>query len=172
MGWFNRNIKKKVTRDELAGMLYCFANKFSVDYVPHEMAKENSPFKSADKDVFIHERLILIFWIIDAFFSYKEQKLMAAIHKKYFADKGIMKSPVDSKKEETFIMGRYKDYYGAYNKDAGSEQHLLGGVIAKNILQQDKPIMNILTTSMVAMDVMLLVKQLKESVFDKYEIVD
>lgn len=162
--------KKKLTIEQLAEMLYYFANKFSVDYVPHEMSKTYSPFKDADEDVFIHERLIMIFWIIDRFFADKERKLTAAVHKQYFSDLDILNDREKSQEEISFIMSRYKEYYDAYSDEAGPEQYFLGGAIAKNILQQDKPTMNFLITSQVAMDVMLLIKQLKESIFDQYEL--
>ena len=172
MSWFNRNNKEKVTEEQLADALYYFAKKFGIDFVDHELAKENSPFKGADKEIFTHERLIMIFWIIDKFFADKERILTASVHKKYFTDLDILNNQEEAKKEITFIMSRYKEYYDAYNEKAGAEQYLLGGVIAKNILQQDKPVMNFLITSQVAMDVMLLVKQLKESIFDKCEVIN
>lgn len=164
-------IKKEITEDQLAELLYYFAKKFGVDFVEHEMKKEKSPFKEADKEIFAHERLIMIFWIIDKFFADKERKLTASVHKRYFADLGILNNQEEAKKEITLIMARYKEYYEAYNEKAGAEQYFLGGAIAKNILQQDKPVMNILITSQITMDIMLLVKQLKESIFDKYEII-
>jgi hypothetical protein len=170
MSFFSK--KKKVTEEQLAELLYYFAKKFGVDFVDHEMAKENSPFKEADKEVFAHERLIMIFWIIDKFFADKERKLTASVHKKYFTDLDILNNQEAAKKEITFIMSRYKEYYDAYNEKAGAEQYFLGGVIAKNILQQDKPVLNFLTTSQIAMDIILLVKQLRESIFDQYEIIN
>lgn len=170
MNWFNLKSKEKVTEEQLADALYYFAKKFGVDFVDHEVAKENSPFKEADKKTFAHERLIMIFWIIDKFFADKERKLTASVHKKYFTDLGILNNQEEAQKEIAFIMSRYKEYYEAYNEKAGAEQFFLGGAIAKNILQQDKPIVNFLITSQVAMDVMLLVKELKESIFDKYEV--
>lgn len=161
--------KKKLTTEQFAEMLYYFATKFSVDYVIHEISRENSSFKDADKEVFMHERLILIFWIIDAFFADEERKLTAAVHKHYFSDLGILNDQEKAQEEISFIMSRYKEYNDAYSDGAGP-QYFLGGAIAKNILQQDKPTMNFLITSQVAMDVMLLSKQLKESIFDQYEL--
>jgi hypothetical protein len=172
MGWFNRNNKEKVTREQLAAALYYFAKKVSVHDVLHEMSKENSPFKNADKDVFMHESLIMSFWIIDKFFADKERKLTAAVHKKYFTDLDILNNQEEAKEEISFIMNRYKEYYDAYNAKAGLEQYFLWGAIARNILQQDKPVMNFLINSLVGIDVMLLIKELKESIFDHYEIID
>ena len=37
--------KKKLTTEQLAEILYYFSKKFSVDYVPYEMSKENSWFQ-------------------------------------------------------------------------------------------------------------------------------
>ena len=90
MDWVNHSNKEKITRDQLANALYCFAKKISVDYVSHEIQEKSSPFKNADKDVFIHERMKMIFWIIDKFFADKERKLTAAVHKCYFSDLGIL----------------------------------------------------------------------------------
>ena len=112
----------------------------------------------------------MIFWIIDKFFADKERKLTAAVHKQYFSDLGILNDREKAHEEISFIIRRYKEYYDAYNNEAGPEQYLLGGVIAKNILQQDKPTMNILITWQVAVEVMLLIKLLKESIFDQYEL--
>jgi hypothetical protein len=64
------NQKNKITEEQLAELLYYFAKKFGAGFVDHEMAKENSPFKKADKEIFAHERLIMIFWIIDKFFCW------------------------------------------------------------------------------------------------------
>lgn len=162
--------KKKLTIEEFVEVIYYFARKFSVDYVSHEMGKENSPFKDVDKDVFIHERFLLIFWIIDKFFADTERKLIVAVHKQYFSDLGILNNQEKVKKEISFIKNRFKEYNDAHSDKAGPEQHFLGAAIAKNILQQDKLTMNFLISSLVAMDVMLLVKQMKESIFDQYEL--
>lgn len=166
------NQKNQITEEQLAELLYYFAKKFGIDFVSHEIAQESSPFKKADKEIFAHERLIMIFWIIDKFFANKDRKLIASVHKKYFADLGILNNQEEAKNEIDFIMNRYKEYYDAYNEKAGAEQYILGGTIAKNILQEDKLVVNFLITSQVAMDVMLLVKQLKESIFDQYEVVN
>ena len=95
--------KKKLTTEQLAEILYYFSKKFSVDYVPYEMSKENSPFKNADEDIFIHERLIMIFWIIDKFFADKERKLTAAVHRQYFSDIGILNNQQRAQEEIIFI---------------------------------------------------------------------
>jgi hypothetical protein len=42
---------------------------------------------------------------------------------------GILNNQEEAKKEIIFIMSRYKEYYDAWN-DKGSEQFILGGVIA------------------------------------------
>lgn len=172
MSWFNRNNKEKVSRDQLAGILYHFSKKFSADYVSHEISKEDSPFKEADEDVFTHERLIMIFWVIDKFFSDKERKLMALIHKHYFVDSGLINDKESAKEEMALIIRRYGEYHEAHNANAGVEQYLLGGVIARNILQKERSEMNLLITSEIAMDITLLIKEIKESIFDKFEIID
>ncbi|OGL82263.1 hypothetical protein A3I41_05505 [Candidatus Uhrbacteria bacterium RIFCSPLOWO2_02_FULL_48_18] len=164
-------IKNQISEEQLAESLYYFAKKFGIDFVSYEMAKESSPFKKADKEIFAHERLIMIFWIIDAFFADRDRKLTISVHKKYFADLGILNNREEVKKELDFIMSRYKEYYDAYNEKAGAEQYLLGSIVAKNILREDKLVLNILISSLVAMDVIFLVKQLRESIFDKYEII-
>ncbi|MFH1712780.1 MAG: hypothetical protein ABH896_01145 [Candidatus Jacksonbacteria bacterium] len=171
MGLFKHAGKKKVTKEQLAELLYYFANKFTTDFVSHEMAREKSLFKNVDKDIFIHERLIMIFWIIDKFFGDEKRTLMSALHKKYFTDLGILNNPEESKKEMSFFMSRYKEYYDAWN-DKGSEQFILGGVIAKNIFREEKTVLNANIIFHIVMDVYALIKQIKGSVIDKYEIID
>lgn len=170
--------KKRVTIEELAQMLYYFARKFSVDYVSYEMNREESFFKNADRHIFEHERLMMIFWIIDRFFlegTNGRYKIMAFIHRQYLIDLGVMNDlgePIDKKRagDELLLMdNRCREYNRVYD-NTKSEQSLLGGVIAKNILQQDKIVTNFLIMSEVAIDVALLIKQLKESIFNKYEI--
>lgn len=167
----NNNKKKKITKEQFAELLYCFANKSTIDSYSREITKEKSLFKNVDKDAFIHERLIMIFWIIDKFFSDKKKTLMSAIHKKYFTDLDILNNPKESKNEINFIMSRYKEYYDAWD-DKGSEQFILGGVIAKNIFQKEKVVLNVLIMFNVVMDIYASIRYIKDSIIDKYEIID
>lgn len=162
--------KKKLTIEQFAELLYYFAKKFSVDYVPHEMNKANSLFKEANKNVFIYERLIMIFWIIDKFFADKDRKLTAAVHKQYFTDIGIINNQEKTKEEIDLIVSRYKEYYDAWN-DKGPEQFILGGVIAKNIFQKEKMVLDALIISYIVGDVYALIAQIRASIFDKYELI-
>lgn len=161
--------KKKLTTEQLAEMLYYYAKKDSFNYVHNEVHRENSPFKNADTNIFIHERLIIIFWIIDAFFADKKHKLTGGIHKQYFSDLDIINEQERVQEKISFILSRYKEYYDAYSDKAGSEQHFLHATIAKNILQQEKPVMDFLITLQVGIDFMLIIKLLKETIFDQYK---
>ncbi|MDP2683312.1 MAG: hypothetical protein Q8P28_11055 [Deltaproteobacteria bacterium] len=163
--------KSRITREQFAELLFYFTKKFTEDFVPYEMAKENSPFKNVDKDVFLHERLIMIFWIIDKFFGDEERTLMSAIHKKYFTDLDILNNPEESKKEIEFFMSRYKEYYDAWD-DKASDQFILGGVIAKNIFQEEKMVLNANIILHIVLDVYALIKQIRESIIDKYEVIN
>lgn len=162
--------KEKLTIEQLAELSYYFAKKFGLEYVKHELSKENTPFKQVDKNIFAHERLIMIFWILDRMVSDKDRKLMSAIHKMYFEDIGILNKPDEMKKEISFIMDRYKEYYDAWDDNASSEQWILGGAIGKNIFQKDKILLNADISFLIIMDVLQLMKQIKESIIDKYEI--
>ena len=162
--------KKKLTTEQLAKLSYRFAKEHSLDYAHHEQQSEKSPFKDVHLETLAHERLILAFWVIDAFFADKEHKLTGGLHKEYFLDTNILQNKEKTQIEMTLIMNRYKEYYDLYDNEAGSEQHLLNASIAKNFLQQQEPVMNFLVSMQVGIDFVLLIKLLKESIFDQYEL--
>lgn len=160
-----------ITRKELAELLYYFVQKYGAGFVDHEMAKENSLFKKADRTNFVRERMIMIFWIIDKFFSDEERKLTASVHKEHLKILGILNNEKEAKIEISFFVNRYKEYYEAWN-DKSLEQFILGGVIAKNIFQDEEKSLDALVASYVVGDIYALKMQLQENIFNKYTVVD
>lgn len=167
-------MKTKITFQEFIDFLYYFVLKFGKEAVDHELSKENSPFKDANRDVFIHERMILIFWMIDMIIASKEKKIIGALHEKYFQDKGLSNSlkNEETKEELFFIMKRYKEYYNTWDSKVDGEQLVLGGTIAKNILQKDKLVIDAMVVYLTLMDFFLVMRKLKELIIDKYELDD
>jgi len=152
--------KKKVTSDDRALALLQFASKFTKEYVDHELKNQASPFKVADRERFLKERLIVIFWLIDKFLADPDRKLTAAIHQKYFEMQGLLGNPEGAKKEASLILSRYKEYYSAWNEKSPSEQLALAAVIANNILGGDEPILAAGVTFPTSADLLLTLKAL------------
>ncbi len=163
--------KNKITESQLAEFLYYAAKKFGIEAAQHEMKRAESPFKDAIPEIFEYERMIVIFWIIDNFFADPDRKLTASVHKEYFKELGILDDKEKVLSKVRFLMHRYKEYYDAYDNKTDNGQFILASVIAKNIFGQDRPILDFRITSQIAFDIPLLIKTLKESIFDKYKVI-
>lgn len=96
---------------------------------------------------------------------------MGLIHKTYFEACGLMQNKERAIAEKALIISRLKEYDNAFQPSAGSEQFLLGGVIAKNILGQEKLMLDAMVSFQIATHVLLLMKEVK-GICDKYKVVD
>lgn len=159
--------RQEITQKELAELLYYFVQKYGIEFADHEMKKDHSLFKTADKANFARERIILIIWIIDKFFSDKERKLTASVHKEHLIALGILNNETEAKKEILSFVSRYKEYYDAWDEKS-ADQSILSGVIAKNIFQDEKLSVNALITSYIVGDIYALKSHLEENIFNKY----
>lgn len=153
-----------ITQDELCDGLLQFASKFTRGVVDKELSDPKSPFRKADRENFLHERLIMIFWLIDKCVSDPERMLMGLLHEKYFKSSGLMKNPSTAKAEVPLLMSRYKEYHEAWNNDKIQEQTVLASLVAKNILCEDAPVLNALVTLQLNRDILLLIKELRSFV--------
>lgn len=79
-----------------------FASKFTRGYVDNELQNQTSPFRDADRERFLKERLIVIFWLIDKFLADPKRKLTAAVHQKYFEMRGLLSNSEEAKKGSKF----------------------------------------------------------------------
>lgn len=147
--------------DRVTGLLQ-FASKFSRGYVDNELQRSNSIFKDVDRERFLKERLILIFWLIDKFLADPARKLTAAIHERYFSLRGLMQNQEALRKESLWILSRYKEYYAAWDDKPNADQDILASMVAKNILGLDRPIWDAKITVEVSSDLLLLIKSLKD----------
>lgn len=59
-------------------------------------------------------------------------------------------------------MSRYKEYYSTWNDRSPSEQLVLASVIAKNILNRDKPVLDARITFSISTDLLLTLTSLKK----------
>ncbi len=165
--------KQKITTEQFFDCLQYLVRKLSFEYVPHAMHQPASPFKDADETIFIHERIIIIFWIIDRFFPNKNIDIVSGLLKRCLVDLKIITSK-ETQEEEirneiVFITKRYSEYNEAYTLEADEQQFVLGSVIGKNILSLDKPALNTNTIFWVISDFFNLIKLLK-GFFDQYQI--
>lgn len=150
--------RKRISFNDRVAALLQFASKFGRGYVDHELENNESLFYGIDRERFLHERLILMFWLIDKFISDPERKVMAALHQKYFESTGLIADKKSMMKEVSFIVSRYKEYHDSWNAKS-SEQWLLGSVIAKNYLGESEPA-NITKSLPVQLDLGLTIKHL------------
>ncbi len=153
---------KNISLDEQANELLQFASKFVRGYVDRELNNNKSVFKGVDRERFLHERLIVVFWLIDKFLADPEHKLTTAIHEKYFKLRGFMQNREEAEKEANLIILRYKEYYDSWNDKSVTEQQFLASVIAKNIFGLDHPVMNAMVTFEISIDLPFMIKSLKD----------
>ncbi|MBI4248480.1 MAG: hypothetical protein HY611_03170 [Elusimicrobia bacterium] len=163
--------KKQVTLQELAEVLYDFAVEFTELMANRELVKEASPYKGGDRQHFMHEWLIMMFWVMHRIpCGCAKEPLMAAIFKTYFAVNGIMQSKVSAVAEQKLIMLRLTEYDKAFDPAAGGQQFFLGGLITKNLLNRETPVVNAMTSFETVTHVLLLMKEVKE-ICDKYKVI-
>jgi len=166
------NFKKKINKKDLSQLLYSQAKQLSLGEYSDLRGKggnfETAPLRESDEEIFIHERLVLIFWIVDLILQEKGRGIMAYIHETYFKDIGILDNNDESKKEMDFIINRYREYYDAY-KD--SDYLWLRGIINKNILREKSFHLNARDDYLTAMDFSTLVRVISDFL-KKYNIVE
>ena len=163
--------KKQVTLQELAEGLYDFAVEFTELIANRELVKEGSPYKDVDRQHFMHEWLIMMFWVMHRIpCGCAKEPLMAAIFKTYFEVNGIMQNKASAVAEQQLIMSRLAEYDKAFNPADGSQQFILGGQIAKNLLNRETPVLNFMTLSETIIHVLLLMKEVKE-ICDKHKVI-
>lgn len=169
--------KKRVTHKEMADGLYNFVAGITCQMTDQALGSKAMPFKNVDKTHFSHEWMILMFWIIHRMHCGCDDKhLMLSIHKNYFDHcgfKGVMfrddkQAALD---EWNLMLSRYGEYDAAFDPSAGGRQFLLGGTIAKNILEQHEVVLDDIVQFAVAIQVLLYMKEIKE-ICDKYKVSD
>ncbi len=160
--------KQEASYEDLAEALYNFAVDFVQLMANHELRNAKSSFKEIDKQHFIHEWLLIIFWVIHRTpINCEKERLMNLIHLNYFRATGLIKDKVSAIKEQEFIIERFNEYDAAFNPADGTEQFLLGGTIAKNILNQDTIVMNALIQFEMTTHAFLMMREVKQ-ICDKY----
>jgi len=164
--------KQKVTHLGLAEGFYKFAVEFTELIVNRELDTAGSPYAGIDKQHFMHEWLIIMFWIIHrAPCKCDKVRLMGLIHKTYFEACGLMQNKQASIAEQKLILSRYNEYDSVFNPVNGPQDSLLGGTIAKNILNQDEMVLDASVCFKTAIDIFLLMDEIK-AVYNKYKVVD
>jgi len=164
--------KQKVTHQDLAEALYNFAVDFTDLMANRDLGTAKLPYAGVDKQHFIHEWLIIMFWVIHRVpYECNKQHLMELILKTYFENCDLMRSKQTADTEQNLIIARFNEYDKAFNPSDGPRQFFLGGVVAKNILNQDKPVLAFTVSSTTATHVLLLMKEIKD-ICDKYKVVD
>jgi len=137
-----------------------------------ELATHTSPYASIDKQQLVHELLMTIFWIIHRVpAGCDKERLMGLIFKKHFETCGFMKNKESAIAERELITSRLEEYDNAFVPSSGAQQLLLGGTIARNILNQDKLVLDAAVQYARAIDVIFMMKTVKE-LYDKYKVID
>lgn len=164
--------KKKVTHQDLAEALYDFAVDFTELMANRELTNDRSPYKGIDRQHFMHEWLITMFWVMHRVpCECDKVRFMGLIHTIYFKTCGLMRSKETAVAEQNLIISRFNEYDEAFDPSASVEHLILGGVIAKNILNRDEFVLNAEVSFLIATDVLLLMKETKD-IFDKYKVVE
>lgn len=163
--------KKQVTHQDLAEGLYNFAVDFTELMANRELGSATSPYKGIDKQQFMHEWLVVMFWAMHRVqCGCDKERLMGLVHKTYFEACGLMGNRDAAGAEKNLIISRFNEYDKAFNPSDGAQQCILGGVIAKNILSQEKAVLNAMTSFETVTHVLLLMKEIK-GICDQYKVV-
>jgi len=163
--------KQKITHDKLGADLFDFAVDFSKQVAAHELSSTESDFADVDELAFIHEWMMLLAWAAHrAPVECDKSRLMRAFFKSWISNYGVIRSRVEAENEQRLIAARLKEYDGAFNP-ATSDQLLLGGTIAKNILGQEKLCLDAGKQFKMATHALLLIKEVRK-ICDKYQITD
>lgn len=160
--------------EQLADLYLHAAIRLSEDYVSRETAKVESPFKSIDKDYFIHERFALVFWIIEKFFADEDGNLIDIIHTLYCEHLGISATDEKLTDEIMFFISRSKEYSEACQTDIKELKPdsfiWLSSVVGKNIFQKEKPVLDLGIMFRINIEINGIIRFLGESIYSKYEI--
>jgi hypothetical protein len=169
-------MKKELKIEKFAALCFHAVEKLSEEFTPIMMAKENSPFKDINKEVFINERFVLVFWVINKFFAptVKEGDLMNHIYTFYFSHLGILNNEEEIRNKLEFFSNRFEEYDGAFInniRDLNSDSFMfISSVIGKNIFQKDKPILNINIMMHISLELQNMIIFIGASIFDKYRV--
>jgi hypothetical protein len=137
-----------------------------------ELASHTSPYAGVDKQQLVHEWLVIMFWVIHRVpVGCDKERLMGLILKRYFEAAGLMRSKESATAERDLITSRLKEYDNAFVPSSGTQQLLLGGTIAKNFLNQDKPVLNAIVAFAGASDVITMMSVFIE-VCKKHRVID
>jgi hypothetical protein len=130
--------KQKVSYEDLAEALYNFTVDFTQLMANHELCNPKSSYRGIDKQHFIREWLLMMFWVMHhTVINCNKERLMSSILLNYFQATGLMEDKTSAAEEKKFIIERFGEYDQSFNPADGTQQFLLGGTIAKNIMNKD-----------------------------------
>lgn len=160
--------KQEASYKNLAQALYNFAVDFTQLMANHELCNPKSSYRGIDKRHFIREWLLIMFWVIHrTVINCNKERLMSSILSNYFQATGLMGDKTSAAEEKKFIIARFGEYDQSFNPADGTQQFLLGGTIAKNIMNKDTMVRDSLIQSETLTHVFLLMKEIKQ-ICDKY----
>lgn len=135
--------KTTLTHEHLANILCRTLDESTKAMVRNELEKSSTPFNEDDEFNFLNEWTIFMYWVILRLpFDCDKERLMEGIHMEYFNAYGY-KTPKLEGIGRKIIKTRYEEYESVF--DSSKEgQLLLCGTVAKNILERDEIVLDII----------------------------
>lgn len=127
-----KGLPEERAKEELSLLLHDICVSKASDFVDEEMNKRESPFRGSQRNIFLHEMVVVNYWIVDKVVSGKKREITAELHKNYHNSFNPGKAFEDN---SAFLSGRYKTYYDTWNDDTGNQrdfglkaaEHIFGG---------------------------------------------